>query len=1536
MNKKTEALERIIPQAHFRVTKKGVPIPDHVKFIRKPLGEREFDAMVCKACCYGCCVFTPLCYCALHQQSDTLIRGLKQGSVPIVKDELSALLKQLQGVWKIKDWSADPSKQVDRHGVFFTGDRCPFTTALVQDHYLVLSGGHKMLKTSQYFDLHGQGQSSELILVEMNEPVESTLCFFRAPDGSLYMDNMGTELLRNDAWGMGEVEIETAHGMHVLWQREWVVAGEKNPDPTWHAHVRALEAAREDSRTDMDLAGEYSDKFAVGEAVEAAYNKTQRRFRGRIAKSLGRRIYDVQFDDGDYEEGIRERFIYSLADGIGGEGEGGGEGVAFATDDGGASRTKPKAEVKVPLRINDRVECLSKGSNDVWTPGIVIYVNVGYNRGDTFDVSYDNGQYENRLPEAKVRRRITSMAAQEAQIGPGGRKILHIGNQVNCDLNGRRAPGRVMVVNHNGSYDVAVEGGELERQVDIENLVRIGPDYRALKRKLFHAGERVEAIFGGSMFAASASAPAGEPHWMWGRVDAADQDNDSYDIKYDGGDFERNIPSARLRRKDEVSHCLDEDIQTLCHGSVTSFARGRGNSDSKEPTRTNIWINGKVATVNRDHSYDVQLCGTDEIFRRVRLDHLRPRPVVPEGTRPVSVVLPEATFRTDDEVDAFLASQAKWHPATVTAARFGGLFDVAFSDGDVAAGLKASDLRWPKGKCYSELVVQAQAHAQAEEEARSRPGSGSGIVDGVRRLMQRVGSASGSRPGSGGSPRGDSAGGTGTSTGVGEMLSGLGGRLAASLAPYVEKTPVELLAAAAAAVCEAERKALDSQLATQLQACVSALSASEPELPPEHALAQGRTLRETADTKARELLGAALGELDVLVGRMTSAEAETLVPRSAEGGRGEASDQRKIQVLTVHLRKEFVRLMREQRSMDVAGAVQAAVDVPLDLAVLPVKTVGIIYRVVSLIKVLGDSVRLEEGSPLAEVQVGDSLQRLRETEAEAVETAVWRKRDKEYAAYREQLRKRLEKEQGVIMANSYYDHLNMEGIKKLAAENLREAEESEVRALNEVLVEVFSAYLEKVVRDHKERAAAQGRGEPQLPQSVAELTEQGSGFLYGRFAKAKLAKDELRGSVTGVGQPAGTVDGGASVAVPTEAAALTAPPTDAGATEPVFDIVLRVMILRGSLGRSSGYVEDSVEEPEDRAAVTKELRGIEREAAVALEDLTLGLKEGAYANLRSSMGPKRDEMVEFMLDSPLYEHMNMAGIKAVADEHLVAVEAEEVMLLNEQLAEVMDAYLRKLLNEQLERRKVVMAQGEGALSPKPITQYKREGLVFLQELLVAAQELREEAKQPITARLRGSGAPGSGRAVVAGGKEAEAAAGGSAVLGGGSHWASVAGANAAPSAQHGPAAGPTEPRVPVRPAVTVREVRSVRPRVVRGASNATMATVSDPSAAALNAQPQSEGGKTDSTSATELVAPSGGVAVVPVAPSGPPPASPGGRGRSGQTTAEGGLSLSDIASLSGPGGGSNPNRSAAASPAAPSSPHTSRSIKRLVSKNSMK
>src|ERR1700691_3725712 len=112
----------------------------------------------------------------------------------------------------------------------------------------------------------------------------------------------------------------------------------------------------------------------MGERSEALFKGGSKWFSGKIVGVNRDDSYDVEYDDGDFEkrlpcEKIRRR--------------------------GGAS----KVEIAV-YKIGDRIEALFKGGSK-WFPGKI----VGVNRDDSYDVEYDDGDFEKRLPCEKIRRR---------------------------------------------------------------------------------------------------------------------------------------------------------------------------------------------------------------------------------------------------------------------------------------------------------------------------------------------------------------------------------------------------------------------------------------------------------------------------------------------------------------------------------------------------------------------------------------------------------------------------------------------------------------------------------------------------------------------------------------------------------------------------------------------------------------------------------------------------------------------------------------------------------------------------------------------------------------------------------------------------------------------------------------------------------------------------------------------------------------------------------------------------------------------------
>merc|ERR1719181_787372 len=101
-----------------------------------------------------------------------------------------------------------------------------------------------------------------------------------------------------------------------------------------------------------------------GDKIEARYRGKSKYYPGRISRDRGDGLYDIGYDDGDREMGVREADI-EAQDGGGG---GGGAGT---------------------LKAGDKVEANFKGKGRYY-PGII-----GRDRGDgSYDIDYDDGERE--------------------------------------------------------------------------------------------------------------------------------------------------------------------------------------------------------------------------------------------------------------------------------------------------------------------------------------------------------------------------------------------------------------------------------------------------------------------------------------------------------------------------------------------------------------------------------------------------------------------------------------------------------------------------------------------------------------------------------------------------------------------------------------------------------------------------------------------------------------------------------------------------------------------------------------------------------------------------------------------------------------------------------------------------------------------------------------------------------------------------------------------------------------------------------------
>merc|ERR1711968_365992 len=131
--------------------------------------------------------------------------------------------------------------------------------------------------------------------------------------------------------------------------------------------IRSLERASSPARP----------KLREGDKVEANYRGRGKYYSGKIKYDNHDGTYDIEYDDGEKERGVKEADIRSL--------ETRGQG-----DDSG--------NVSAKLREGDKVEANYGGRGKYYSGKIRV------DRGDgTYDIEYDDGERESRVKEELIR-----------------------------------------------------------------------------------------------------------------------------------------------------------------------------------------------------------------------------------------------------------------------------------------------------------------------------------------------------------------------------------------------------------------------------------------------------------------------------------------------------------------------------------------------------------------------------------------------------------------------------------------------------------------------------------------------------------------------------------------------------------------------------------------------------------------------------------------------------------------------------------------------------------------------------------------------------------------------------------------------------------------------------------------------------------------------------------------------------------------------------------------------------------------------------
>ena len=175
------------------------------------------------------------------------VSGIPEGTPRVPKDEGKAILARWQGRYKIVSLSSPPGLK---------GDTVSFTDAHISGDILEVSGGTRMIHT-QHGTIHVP-----------NQPQKQRVSLWRGADDVLYIDNLGSKLVRESP---NEIEIMNAMGFGLMWRRTTPPApmqmerGEESAPTKW--------AGRPTSPAGQGVAGGWSESIVIDEVVPESGQK---------------------------------------------------------------------------------------------------------------------------------------------------------------------------------------------------------------------------------------------------------------------------------------------------------------------------------------------------------------------------------------------------------------------------------------------------------------------------------------------------------------------------------------------------------------------------------------------------------------------------------------------------------------------------------------------------------------------------------------------------------------------------------------------------------------------------------------------------------------------------------------------------------------------------------------------------------------------------------------------------------------------------------------------------------------------------------------------------------------------------------------------------------------------------------------------------------------------------------------------------------------------------------------------------------------
>lgn len=200
-----------------------------------------------------------------------------------------------------------------------------------------------------------------------------------------------------------------------------------------------------------------------------------------------------------------------------------------------------------------------------------------------------------------------------------------------------------MAVHGDGTYDIEYDDGDHETNVPSVFINRLSRG-----NDVFAVGQPVTANY------------QGKGSFYSGKISAVNNDG-PYDITYDDGDFENNVPAALLRKNDSHSFVVGEKVTANYGGQGTFYS-------------------GVISAVNEDGTFDIAYDDGD-----------REQSVREELIKKSDHGGSASNFQVGDKVSAHFADQDS--SGTITKVNTNGTYNIEYDDGHREQNVKQELIR---------------------------------------------------------------------------------------------------------------------------------------------------------------------------------------------------------------------------------------------------------------------------------------------------------------------------------------------------------------------------------------------------------------------------------------------------------------------------------------------------------------------------------------------------------------------------------------------------------------------------------------------------------------------------------------------------------------------------------------------------------------------------------------------------------------------------------------------------------------------------